>query len=185
MNNITVSFTCLLHEEVSYIALVYIAVIVSYSLPIFLFVSLCYACFWRDTHTIYVLCAVMLNALWCLSVKEMTRIDRPRQWCSAVQYIGHSMPSVYSSVAVFISTYYCYQFWCHARDVWTTKTLFTRIIIILSYAALICYTRIFLVLARPEDVLVGSIIGTTSTILFLSVLRRQRYTQYKSALKSD
>ena len=188
MNN-TVSFTCLLYSEVNgkgwLLALTYMTVVISYSLPIFIFVAFCYACFWRDTHTIYVLCALMFNALWCITIKELTRVDRPRQWCSAVQYIGHSMPSLYASVVVFITTYYSYQFWKHARDVWTTKTLVLRLLSAGCYAVLVTYSRVFLVLARLEDILVGGIIGSSTTVAFLFILSKQRFTSYKSSLKAD
>jgi len=179
---------CIINDEVPTQALrivSYALLGVSYTLPIFLWVSLCYACFWKDTHTLYVLCATMMNAIWVVTVKELTRIDRPRDWCPSISYWGHSMPSVFSSVAVFLCTYYVYQFWVHARGVWSTKTLAVRITACILYAILVCYSRVHLVMARVEDVLVGSIVGSSTTIAFLLVLRRQRYTQYKSSLKKD
>ena len=191
MNNGTVaSFitACVLWEETPTPVLrftVYFFVGITYSLPVFLGVALCYACFWRDTHTIYVLCATVMNAMWVVTVKELTRIDRPRPYCDAVAYLGHSMPSLFVSVSVFLSTYYVCQFWRHARDVWTTKTLILRIACCLGYMFLICYSRVYLVMARPEDVLVGSVIGSSTTIAFLLVLKRQRYTNYKSLLKKE
>lgn len=163
----------------------YVMFFITWSFVCFLFVSLCYACFWKDTHTIYVLCATVMNAMWTITVKELTRIDRPRPWCPSVSYLGHSMPSLFSSMAVFLCTYYVYQFWKHARDIWSTKMLAIRIVTCIIYTCLVCYSRVHLVVARPEDVLVGSIIGSSTTIAFLLVLKRQRYTKYKTSLKSD
>lgn len=179
---------CILKEEVpTQLAQIisYALMCISYTLPMLLCVSLCYACFWRDTHTIYVLCAVMLNAVWVVTVKELTRIDRPRSLVCVGGGGGHSMPSLYASVVVFLCTYYVYQFWRHARGVWTTKTLVARITACVVYAMLVCYSRVHLVMARPEDVLVGSIVGSACTIAFLFILKRHRYTQYKSSLKAD
>lgn len=179
---------CLLKEEANtqiQRIVAYAFYCVSYSLPLFLGVSLCYACFWRDVHTIYVLCATMLNSMWVVTIKELTRVDRPRPWCSSVAYLGHSMPSLHASIVVFLSTYYVYQFWMHARDVWTKNTLAARILALIIYASLVCYSRIHLVEARMEDVLVGSILGSSTTIAFLLVLRRHKYNHYKSSLKKD
>ena len=182
--NKTLPFTCLLlGEQSEYIT--YLATFISATLPVFIFVGLCYALFWKDKHSIYVLTAAMFISSWIYSIKELTRIDRPRPNCTVVRYLGHTMPSLSSTLVVFFVMYYLYQFWAHARSVWSLWALFMRSLILIGYALLVCFSRMVSFHSFPEDVLVGSILGSISAVLFIFGMRRHADAQYKSTLKSD
>lgn len=155
------------------------------TLPVFLFAAAVYAAFWKDIHTLYVLCAAFLSSMWAVTVKELTRIDRVRPLCEAITYGGHAMPSLTATLLGFLGCYYVVQFWMHARDVWSRPLLVTRSLAIILYCSLVCYSRVYLMFGRGEEILVGTILGGGSAVTFILLLKKRRLASYKSALKKE
>lgn len=182
--NETLPFTCLIRGETNeYIA--YAVSILGFTLPVYIVAGLTYSLFWKDKHSLYVLTAVLVISTWIYSVKELARIDRPRSWCTIVAYMGHGMPSLSAAISVFLSFYYIYQFWAHARSVWSKSALIMRTLVLLIYCIGICFSRVFLMHCYPEDVLVGGILGAICMVLFVFGMGRHKDAQYKSTLKKD
>jgi membrane-associated phospholipid phosphatase len=182
--NETLPFSCLIRGETNEY-LIYGFTFLGATLPLFIFAGVMYALFWRDKHTLYVSTTVLFISLWIYSVKELARIDRPRPWCAIVEFIGHGMPSLTATISVFLTLYYLYQFWVHARSVWSKWALFLRSLLLILYCGGVCFSRVFLMQCYPEDVLVGAVLGGVCMVLFVIGMRRHRDAQYKSTLKSD
>ena len=184
--NVTVPYTCLVDSEQYHSMVTLLYIIWSTSLPIMLWTATCYACFWKDKHTLYVLCATLITAMWTVTVKELTRVERPRPYCTTISYWGHSMPSLYAAISVFLATYYITQFILHARGEWQRSVFIIRISTILIYTGGVCYTRVALYFARGEDILVGSLLGGAAAVAFMFLLKRQKLAAtYKATLKTD
>lgn len=183
--DIVVDFTCVAYVENTHPWLLSLLLFSNATFPVLLFAAACYALFWKDIHTLYVLCAALFTAMWAVTVKELTRIDRLRPYCTAIAYGGHAMPSLTGSVLAFLATYYIVQFWLHARDLWSRTLLIIRTIFILSYSGIVMYARLYLRYSRPEELLVAACLGGASAVAFILLLKKRRLASYKSSLKSE
>ena len=178
-------YTCVAQAESTRAWLTLALMLANASLPVLVFAAACYAAFWKDIHTLYVLCAALVTSMWAVTVKELTRIDRVRPYCEAIAYGGHAMPSLTASVLAFLSTYYVVQFWLHARDLWSRSTLVGRTCAIFAYSSFVAYARVYLQFSRPEELLVGACLGGAAAVCFILLLKTRRLASYKSSLKKE
>jgi len=135
--------------------------LISQSLHWFLAGSLAYSLVWYDVHTIRVIIATTMHTLCVYIIKETVRIDRIIE----NHGIGHALPSLYASLAIFIASYYTYLF---TETEWTTTIKIYRILLTTTYAILVCTSRVLLEYNTTLDVLLGAFTGILCTILFVT-----------------
>ena len=134
---------------------------ISLSVRFFTVSAIGYAALWQDVPTAVALFGGLLVTGFCHLLKGIIAHERQYPACGW----GHAMPSFHAMYTSYFSVYYSLCFYRYSQ--WSYSQLAYRIVATLSYAALVCASRVQLGAGDTLEVMVGAILGLTVALILL------------------
>lgn len=133
----------------------------SLSVPVFTAAAVAYVALWQDIPTAIALVGGGLVTTVCYTLKAVVGHERLYPGCGR----GHAMPSWHAMYSVYFCAYYALSFWRY-RD-WNYAQLLYRVVSTVTYASLVCASRIQLGAGDSVEVAVGVTLGFTFALMQL------------------
>ncbi len=124
----------------------------------------------QEKYAFVILFSSALALAITYSLKELFKIPRPIHMLIAED--GYSFPSGHATIAGVIFILIIYYSYLHIKNKHLKMLVNILAIIIL---VLICYSRLYLNVHYPVDIIIGSIIGIGSTIFVEKLAKHLRY----------
>lgn len=125
----------------------------------------------HDTKDFYTILFTSTTAMFVTySLKYLLKIERPANMLTEVH--DYRFPSGHATMAAIVMSLGIHYAHLHIKN----KTLrYTVYLLAVTWYLLISYSRLYLHVHYPVDVIVGGAIGVASTILVIKIFKHLRY----------
>ncbi len=152
---------------------IYVAMFVSNSLYCLCVASLFYALWWQHKQLVIPIIFTVMIILTGLLFKVIIGVKATTSTCCMGFVLTHtySLPSLHAAIVIFLCAYYIrplfHQLYTipdpERQEIAITKMTenecWVRLVVLVLYAILVCYSRVYLILNSIVDVIVGIVLG--------------------------